>query len=60
MRNLPARSLPAASRQLSIRFDPDRLRGLNPTDRLTLVTRLGLLLMEAAGVQVEGGDDDEH
>jgi hypothetical protein len=59
MRNLPA--LPsAAPRQLGIPFGSARLRGMSPSDRSTVLTRLASLLLEAAGVTARKCDDDEH
>ncbi|MGY6411859.1 MAG: hypothetical protein ACXIUV_12665 [Alkalilacustris sp.] len=58
MPDLPAKlSLP---RQLQMQFDSTRLRGMSPQDRQQAVTRLAILLTEAAGAAIGGGDDDEQ
>jgi hypothetical protein len=60
MRSLPTPALlPAALRQLSIPFDPGRLRGMNPSKRSTALVRLAGLL-EATGVAAGEHHDDEH
>jgi hypothetical protein len=51
---------PAARHQLSIRFDSARLRGMTPAERRTSLARLASLLLEAAGLVVAEGDDDER
>lgn len=58
MPDLPAR--PTLPRQLQMQFDPTRLRGMSPQDRQQAVTRLAILLTEAAGAAEQGGDDDER
>ena len=58
MPDLPAKlTLP---RQLQMQFDSTRLRGMSPQDRQQAVTRLAILLTEAAGAAIGGGDDDEQ
>ena len=55
---LPTLPLPAAPRQLSMSFDAAKLRGMNPTERSTALSRLAVVLLEAANVAVkEDGDD---
>ena len=58
MPDLPAK--PTLPRQLQMQFDSTRLRGMSPQDRQQAVTRLAVLLTEAAGAAVGGGDDDEQ
>ena len=61
MKNLPAPMLsPLAPRQLSMPFDPRKLRGMSPTERGTALARLASLLLEAAGVAAGEHDDDER
>ena len=61
MKNSPAPAvLSAAPRQLSIPFDSARLRGMSPSERRATVTRLASLLLEAANVAAEEGDDDQR
>jgi len=61
MRSLPTPALPpAAPRQLSIPFDPGRLRGMSPSERRTALVRLTGLLLEATGVAAAENDDDER
>jgi hypothetical protein len=59
MRRLPTPPLPAAPRQLSIRFDSRELRGISASDRRVALARLTRLLSEAAGIATEERDDDE-
>ncbi len=58
MPDLPAK--PTLPRQLQMQFDSTRLRGMSPQDRQQAVTRLAILLTEAAGAAIGGGDDDEQ
>jgi hypothetical protein len=61
MRSLPTPALlPAAPRQLSIPFDPGRLRGMSPSERSTALARLAGLLLEVTGVAAGENDDDER
>lgn len=58
MRSLPMPVQPAAtSRQLSMPFEPGRLRGMCAQERQAILLWLTRLLLEAAGV-VEERDDD--
>jgi hypothetical protein len=65
MRNLQKLALPSPAaaptvpRQLSITFDSIRLRGMSQTERAKALARLANLLMQAAGVVVEGGGNDK-
>ncbi len=59
MWNLPTPVLSSA-RQLSIPFDSARLRGMDPSERRTVLVRLASLLLEAAGVATAERDDDER
>lgn len=61
MKNSPAPTvLSAAPRQLSIPFDSATLRGMSPSERRAAITRLASLLLEAANVAAEEGDDDQR
>jgi hypothetical protein len=61
MKSLPMPApLPAVSRQLSIPFDPGRLRGMSPSECSTALVRLASLLLLAAGVAAGEHDDDER
>lgn len=56
MQDLPSR--PSLPKQLQMRFDSTRLRGMSPPDRRQAVTRLAILLIEAAcAAEPEGSDD---
>jgi hypothetical protein len=56
MQDLPAR--PSSPKQMQMQFDSVRLRGMNPYDRRQAVTRLAILLTEAAGAAAVEQDDD--
>lgn len=58
MPDLPAR--PTLPRQVQMQFNSTRLRGMSPQDRQQAVTRLAILLTEAAGVAEQEGGDDER
>ncbi len=61
MRNLPTPALPStAPRQLNILFDSVRLRGMNPSERRTVLVQLASLLSEATGIASGEHDDDER
>lgn len=61
MKNSPVPTLlSAAPRQLSILFDSATLRGMSPSERRAAVTRLASILLEAANVAVEEGDDEQR
>ncbi len=61
MRNSPApAALSAAPRQLSIRFDSPRLRGMTPSERRVALSRLASLLLEAANIAAEERADDQR
>ncbi len=61
MSNLPKPPLSsAAPRQLSIPFASARLRGMDPSERRTVLVRLASLLLEAASPATAEGDDDER
>ena len=61
MKNSPVPAvLSAAPRQLSIPFDSARLRGMSPSDRRAALARLASLLLEAANIAAEEGDDDHR
>lgn len=48
---------PVAGRQLSLRFDADRLVGLEATDRSKAVAALARILTQAAGIREEAADE---
>lgn len=56
MQDLTAR--PSSPKQLQMQFDSTRLRGMSSHDRQQAVTRLAILLTEAAGAAEPEGDDD--
>jgi hypothetical protein len=57
----PMRANPlAAPHQLRIAFDCVDLRGMTPTDRANVLTKLATLLLQAAGVQTEEAIDDRR
>jgi hypothetical protein len=61
MKNSPVPTLlSTAPRQLSIPFDSATLRGMSPSERRAAVTRLASILLEAANVAVEEGDDEQR
>jgi hypothetical protein len=61
MKNSPVPAVvSAAPRQLSILFDSARLRGMSPSDRRAALARLANLLLEAANIAAEEGDDDQR
>ena len=61
MKNSPVPAvLSPAPRQLSIPFDSARLRGMSPSDRRAALARLASLLLEAANIAAEEGDDDHR
>ena len=61
MKNSPAPAvLSAAPRQLSIPFDSTMLRAMSPSERRAAVARLASLLLEAANIAAEEGDDDQR
>lgn len=51
---------PTPPLQLSIAFDTVDLRGMTLTERANVLTHLALLLLQAAGVQTAGGNDEER
>ncbi|WP_186400405.1 hypothetical protein [Stappia sp. P2PMeth1] len=58
MPDLPVK--PTFPKQLQMQFDSTRLRGMSPQDRQQAVTRLAILLTEAAGAAEQEGNDDER
>ena len=57
---LPAAHHSLAPRQLNIVFESMELEGMSPSQRANAVTQLANLLLQAAGVQAQGGHNDEH
>ena len=49
---------PAGQRQMSIVFESNALRGLSASERTKALMDLAYLLMLAAGVMIEGNDDE--
>lgn len=49
---------PSKRRQISIAFESSELRGLTSAQRTKAVTQLSRVLMLAAGVALEGSDDE--
>jgi hypothetical protein len=49
-----------APRQLNIVFESLELEGMSPSQRANAVTQLAILLLQAAGVQTQGVNNDEH
>ena len=47
-------------RQLTIALDAVQMNGLSVPERSAVLLRLARLLMEAAGVEIEEGADDER
>jgi hypothetical protein len=57
---LPAAHHPMSPRQLNIVFESVELEGMSPNQRANAVTQLAILLLQAAGVQTQGVNNDEH
>jgi hypothetical protein len=57
---LTASPAPTAPRQLSIVFETLALQGMSPGQRAIAVAQLAIVLLQAAGVQTQGGSNDEH
>ena len=57
---LPAAHRPMAPRQLNIVFETVELEGMRPNQRANAVTQLAILLLQAAGVQTQGVNNDEQ
>ena len=53
-------SAATAPHQFSIAFDSIRLRGMSPSERTKVLSRLASLLMQAAGAATGEHDDDER
>lgn len=51
---------PRTQRQLSMTFESPTLQDLTPTERAGAVEQLANLLLQAAGMQAEGGDHDKR
>lgn len=58
MRLAPPARMP--QRQLSMAFESPVLQGMGPSERASAIAQLAILLLQAAGVQQTGADDDEH
>ncbi len=57
---LPAIHQSLVPRQLDLVFESEELEGLIPNQRANVVTQLAILLLQAAGVQTKGVNNDEH
>ncbi len=57
---LPAAHQSLAPRQLNIVFESLELEAMSPSQRANAVTQLAILLLQAAGVQTQGVNNDEH
>ena len=57
---LPAIHRSLVPRQLDLVFESEELEGLIPNQRANVVTQLAILLLQAAGVQTRGVNNDEH
>lgn len=55
----PATRLPLHAQQLSIPLDSHRLSKLSGSERRIVIARLASLLMAAAGIAQETGDDTQ-
>lgn len=51
---------PMSQRQLSMAFESPVLQGMSPSERTSAISQLAILLLQAAGVQLPGANDDEH
>lgn len=52
---------PRAPHQLNMVFESSLIQGMSPTERFKVVSQLAILLLQAAGVQQQEGDDHgEH
>ena len=57
---LPAAHRPMEPRQMNIVFESVELEGMSPGQRANAVTQLAILLLQAAGVQTKGVNNDEQ
>lgn len=57
---LPAAHHPMVPRQLNIVFESLEVQGMSPSQRANAVTQLAILLLQAAGVQTQEVNNDEH
>ena len=57
---VPAAHHPIAPCQLNIAFESLELEGMNQSQRANAVTKLALLLLQAAGVQTQEANNDEY
>jgi hypothetical protein len=55
-----ASTSPQVQRQLSMAFDSPLLQGMTAAERANVLTHLTQLLLQAAGIQTEGNDDEER
>ena len=55
---LPASPAPTLPRQLSIVFESLAIQGMSPGQRANAVTQLAILLLQAAGAQTQGANND--
>jgi len=57
---LPPPSASVPQRQLSLTFETPVLQGMDPGQYANAITRLAILLLQAAGVRLTGAADDER
>ena len=57
---LPASPAATAPRQLNTVFESLALQGMSPGQRANAVAQLAILLLQAAGVQMRGANNDER
>ena len=50
---------PRPQRQLSMAFESPVLQDMDPSEQANAIAQLAILLLQAAGVQAVGSDDDE-
>jgi len=51
---------PASARQMSLMFEPSKVEGMTKLERAEVTVILAQVLMQAAGLVVEGLEDDQR
>lgn len=51
---------PLSQRQLRMAFESPVLQGMSPSERISAIAQLAILLLQAAGVHQTGVNDGEH